>query len=85
MAVSTANRKSNIMTLLGNGRITAIPDVAVLRLGVQTESENLTYAQGENARISQDVLEALNNMGVTDIKTFQYNIDRIFDYVDGKE
>lgn len=84
MAGSTSIHKSNIMTLLGNGKVTAIPDVAVLRLGVQTETDNLTYAQSENARISQAVLEVLNDMGVTDIKTFQYNIDKIFDFVEGQ-
>lgn len=84
MTGSTSIHKSNIMTLLGNGKVTSIPDVAVLRLGVQTESDNLTYTQAENARISQAVLEVLNDMGITDIKTFQYNIDKIYDFVEGQ-
>ncbi len=72
------------MTLIGNGQVTAVPDLAVLRLGVQTNSENLSEAQYENAVISQAVLEGLRQMGVTDINTFQYTIDKLYDYEDGR-
>jgi len=85
MANNNSNNhlKYNIMTLTGNGRVTAIPDIAILRLGVQTTGEDLTLAQSENARISQTVLQALNQMGITDIKTFQYSIDKLYDYENG--
>lgn len=67
----------NTMTLIGKGRITAEPDIAVLRLGVETTGENLTTAQAENARLSQAVLQSLRQLGVEDIKTFQYAINRL--------
>lgn len=71
------------MTLLGQGKVTAIPDLAVLRLGVQTNGDNLADVQYENATITQAVLEGLRQMGVSDIKTFQYSIDKLYDFVDG--
>jgi uncharacterized protein YggE len=73
----------NKMTLTGKGQVTAIPDLAILRLGVQTTGYNLTEAQSENARISQNVLDALHQLGVTDIKTYQYLIEMLYDYENG--
>jgi uncharacterized protein len=73
----------NKMTLAGKGRVTATPDIAVIRLGVQTNSDNLTNAQQENARISQEVIAALRQLGVTDIKTFDYTIEKQYDYQNG--
>lgn len=75
----------NIMTLTGNGEVTTVPDVAILRLGVQTTGEQLTDIQNENARISQAILNALEQLNITDIKTYQYTIDKRYEYVDGKQ
>jgi uncharacterized protein YggE len=80
---SSNNIRNNTMILTGNGKVTAVPDIAVLRLGVQTNGDNLTAAQSDNARISQNVLQALNELGVTDIKTYDYTIDKVYDYVNG--
>ncbi|MDF2539891.1 MAG: hypothetical protein K0S76_2912 [Herbinix sp.] len=77
------SKQNNTMILIGNGKVTATPDIALLRLGVQTTGENLMTAQSDNARLSQAVLLGLNNMGVTDIKTYQYTIDKLYDYVNG--
>lgn len=75
----------NIMTLAGNGEVTATPDLAILRLGVQTTGENLTDIQNENARVSQAVLQALEQLNITDIKTYQYSIDKLYEYENGKQ
>lgn len=76
-------KKGNIMIINGTGQVTAVPDIAILRLGVQTTGDDLTIAQNENARKSQAVLQALGQLGITDIKTFQYAIDKIYDYENG--
>lgn len=73
----------NIMTLTGNGQISVVPDIAVIRLGVQSSGENLADIQQENARISQAILQALQQFGITEIRTFQYTIDKIFDFENG--
>lgn len=74
----------NIMTLTGNGQVTAVPDIAILRLGVQTTGQNLADIQNENARASQAVLQSLEQLNIADIKTFQYSIDKLYDYEDNK-
>ncbi|RDU24706.1 SIMPL domain-containing protein [Anaerosacchariphilus polymeriproducens] len=75
----------NTMKLSGKGQVTADPDIAILRLGVKTNNQNLTDAQTENAMISQNVLDTLNQLGITNIKTFQYNIDKIYEFENGKQ
>lgn len=69
----------NLMTLTGVGHVNVIPDTAVIRLGVQTTGANLSTAQQENAMLSQAVLQSLQQLGISDIKTFQYNIDKVYD------
>lgn len=71
------------MTLTGRGQTSPTPDIAVIRLGVQTQGEDLIKAQTENAGLSQAVINSLRQLGVTDIKTFQYTIDKIYEYVNG--
>ena len=71
------------MTLTGQGQVTAIPDMAVIRLGVQLTGSDLASVQSQNAQLSQDVLDALRRMGITDIKTFQYSIDKYYEYDNG--
>jgi hypothetical protein len=77
------NLHSKTMILSGHGEITMAPDTAAIRLGVQTSGENLS--QTDNARRSESVIQALQGMGITDIKTIQYSIDRVYDYEDGRQ
>lgn len=78
--------ESNSMTLTGTGQVTAVVDTAVIRLGVMTTGDNLSTIQGENAQLSQSILQGLRSMennGSMDIKTFQYTIDKLYDYENG--
>lgn len=70
----------NTMTLAGQGQVTSIPNVAIIRLGVQSIGDNLTETQSENAQISKAILEALKQINVSDIKTYQYNIEKNYLY-----
>jgi hypothetical protein len=80
-----SNLHSKEMTLTGQGQVTAVPNIAVIRLGVQTTGENLVDIQSENAQMTQVIIQALQRMGVSDIKTFQYSIDKIYDYENGRQ
>ncbi len=71
------------MVLNGRGLLTVNPDLAIIRLGVQTTGDNVTTAQQENARISSQILAAIKGLGVTDIRTYQYQIEKIYDYENG--
>lgn len=84
-SISNNSYSKHTMTLTGQGHVAVTPDLAVIRLGVQTTGYNLSQIQTENARISQRIIQALRQAGITDLKTMQYSIDKIYDYVDGKQ
>ena len=71
------------MILTGQGQVTTVPDLAVIRLGVQTDGEVLEAVQSQNAETSRAVLNTLKQMGVEDIKTFQYTIEKKYEQVNG--
>lgn len=71
------------MILSGHGQVIAEPDTAVIRLGVQTTGTDLKEVQSRNAQISQAVLDALRQMGIEDIKTVQYSVEKLYDYENG--
>ncbi|MHC1723838.1 MAG: SIMPL domain-containing protein [Aminipila sp.] len=73
------------MTLTGNGHVTATPDLAVIRLGVETTGYNLPQIQSENAQISQRIIQAVSQYKITDIKTVQYLIEKKYEYEDGNQ
>lgn len=75
----------NTMTLTGQGRVFAQPDLAVIRLGVQTIGSDLNMIQPENAQITQNVLDALKEAGIENIRTVQYTIDKLYDYENGTQ
>lgn len=76
--------KMNTLTVTGFGSVTAIPEMAIIRLGVYTTGDNLSTVQNENARISQMILEGLSQMNIDDISTYQYNIDKLYDFDNGR-
>ena len=82
---SDNNVHNRTMTLTGHGEISVSPDIVIIRLGVETTGENLSRIQADNARISQAVIQALQRMGITDIKTSQYSINKVYDYVEGRQ
>jgi uncharacterized protein YggE len=79
------NVHNRTMTLTGHGEINMSPDMVIIHLGVETRGEDLSRIQAENARISQSVIQALQRMGITNIKTIRYSIDKVFDFVDGRQ
>ena len=60
----------------GEGKAVAVPDVAILRLGVETQQKSLIEAQREAADAMDKVIKELKAKGVAekDIQTQRYNI-----------
>lgn len=82
---SDNNLQYKTMTLTGQGQVSAVPNTVIIRLGVQTTGDNLVAIQSENAQKIQAIIQALQRMGITDVKTFQYSIDKIYDYENGRQ
>ncbi len=83
MFESFMNSPIRSMTLTGKGQVTAVPDMAVIRLGVESTGSDLSSVQQRNAMVSQAVLSALHRLGISDVKTFQYTVDKFYEYDNG--
>ncbi len=75
----------NIMTLSGQGQVAASPNLVIIHLGVETTGFDLTTIQAENARIIEAVTQTLRAMGISDIKTVQYSIDKNYIFENGRQ
>ncbi len=82
---SDGNFQCKTMTLTGQGQVSQVADTVIINLGVQTTGYNLVAIQSENAQKTQAILQALKHMGITDVKTIQYSVDKIYDYENGKQ
>jgi uncharacterized protein YggE len=71
----------------GQGTVTAVPDVAVLTLGVEVEAATVEEAQAQAAASMNAVIAALKANGVdeSDIQTRHFNIYTVRNYDEGKQ
>jgi uncharacterized protein YggE len=70
------NQEPRTLAVNGNGIITLEPDIAYIRIGVQTEGENAKEAVASNNQQSQQLLNALTRAGVAekDVETTNFSI-----------
>lgn len=73
----------NTITVSGEGKVTAIPNVATVDLGTITEKSTVAEAQKENTRIMNEVNKKLEGFGVVkkDMQTTDYRIYPVYDYL----
>ena len=77
----------NKLKVFGKGILSVKPDVADVVLGVITENIQLEVAQQENAKITKQVINSIEEIGVLpkNIQTQNYNIRSNYDYINGKQ
>lgn len=63
----------------GIGEVTAVPDIAVLRLGIDAQAATVSEAQSRAADAMAKVMKALTDNGVAtkDIQTQQFSIQKV--------
>lgn len=78
------NNQSTGIWVSGEGKVTVVPDVAVLSLGVVAQASTVDQAQTQASAAMNAVVSALKNGGVAekDIKTQVFNIQRLTRYDD---
>ncbi|MBI2868742.1 MAG: SIMPL domain-containing protein [Chloroflexi bacterium] len=66
----------------GTGEVLAAPDIAILRLGIQSQEATVAEAQAKAAQAMDAVMQALAAKGVAekDIQTQYFNIQRVTRY-----
>ena len=81
-----AQKKGHIK-VTGIGTVRAVPDTAIVNLGVVTENISLEAARRENAVKSAAVINALIGMGIekNQISTGAFSIDPLYDFIDGRQ
>lgn len=69
--------------LEGQGSVVGVPDVAVVNVGVRTESKTVEQAQAENTQKMNALVSAYKKLGIEDedLKTARYNIYPQYDYI----
>ena len=75
--------KNNKIILRGDGVVSVFPDLTVIRLGVVSEGENLSQLQAENGMVVSNIIQALEQIGVDNISTLNYFIEKNYVYEDG--
>lgn len=79
--------ENNRVRVFGQGIVNVMPDAAQVVIGIVTENVELESAQGDNARITSQVIDSIRGGGVLPqyIQTQNYNIRPNYDYINGKQ
>ncbi|MBD7965253.1 SIMPL domain-containing protein [Fictibacillus norfolkensis] len=77
----------NRLIVSGEGSVSAVPDRALLTIGVITENPNLSVAQKENADKTASVIRTLMSLGISqsDIQTSSFRIEPQYNYENGQQ
>ena len=72
----------NTITVSASGKVTAVPDMAMITFSITTEGKDVKTAQDKNSQDANKVVEKLKELGVEEksIKTSNYNIYTQYDY-----
>lgn len=83
---STVTQKQADFSVSGTGKITAIPDIATISLGIQISKPTVKSAKDEVNRITNQAVDTLKKLGLAekDIKTENYSIYPEYDYSAGR-
>ncbi len=66
VSAQTAERMEKLITVTGEGTVAAVPDNAMIRLGVSSQGKTARAASDANAREMTVVLDAIKESGVAD-------------------
>ncbi len=79
---SFVTTKSDTFSVSGQGKITMVPDIAVVSVGVTAQGPTVTRVQQELNTKMNAVTDAIKKLGVDakDIRTSYYNINPTYDY-----
>ena len=74
------------ITISGEGKVTAVPDIATISVGIQTDKKTVAEAQKENTDKMNNIIKELKALDIAakDIETTSYNIYPQYDYIDGR-
>ncbi|MFA6254500.1 MAG: SIMPL domain-containing protein [Patescibacteria group bacterium] len=85
--IGRESQQTYTIAIDGEGKITAIPDIAEISLGIQTDKVTVATAQKENTDKMNKIIAELKGMGIEakDIQTTNYSIYPRYDWNNGKQ
>lgn len=84
---SVTTNKTDLFTVSGEGEATAVPDTALLSLGVTKQASTVQQAQDEVNKAANKITADLKKLGVQvkNIKTTNYSVNPNYDFANGKQ
>lgn len=84
---SVTTTKTDSFTVSGTGKVTMVPDVAIVQVGVTAQGSSVSRVQQELNSKMNAVSAAIKKLGVDekDLKTSYYNISPRYDYSGGSQ
>lgn len=74
----------NQITVSGEGKVYAKPDIAIINLGVSTTATTVASATSINTEKMNAVIKAIKDLGIDekDIQTVNYNLAPLYNYIE---
>lgn len=99
LAVATSNQvkqgryigrpatERDTITIQGEGKVTAIPDIGEISVGIVTKGKDVAKAQKDNITQFNKLVEALKSAGVEkkDLTTSNYSVNPTYEWPDGRQ
>jgi uncharacterized protein len=84
--IGKSETKERTIVISGQGKITAVPDIAMTTIGFQAEAKTVTEAQLENTKVMNNLIDRLKVLEIDekDIQTKNYNVYPMYDYLEEK-
>jgi uncharacterized protein len=86
---ASAANETQIKTInvSGQGKVSVVPDIAYIQLGVQTQDNSVKQAQAKNAEALQKVYDALEKEHINkeDIQTVSFYVNPIYTWDQNKQ
>lgn len=86
--IGISPKQSHSISIIGEGKVTGVPDVAKIQLGYSVEKKTVAQAQKENTNKMNSMVEKLKKdfkIDAKDIKTVNYYISPQYDWFNGKQ
>ncbi len=82
---SVVTQKTDLFTVTGEGKVTVVPDTAIVNLGINVTRSTVKDAQSQANMVIKDITASLKNLNIADkdVKTSDYSIYPQYDYTSG--
>lgn len=79
---SVTTQKTDTFSVSGEGKVTMIPDIAVVTTGVTAQGSTVTVVQNSLNTKMNAIIAGVKKLGIAekDIRTTNYNVSPIYDY-----